>query len=117
MGPEKKKENCKKKNCYFAKKEQRSCEVRKINRATMVKPFLVLLVVLLPHTILCESVSSTDSDKYLQQLTPSQSLYCNDLNPQSHLDFNMVKILSDDSEISTAAKKASINYEFPRDFC
>lgn len=72
----------------------------------MVKPFLVLLVVLLPHTIFCESVSSTDSDKYLQQLTPSQSLYCNDLNPQSHLDFNMVKILSDDSEISTAAKKS-----------
>lgn len=52
----------------------------------------MLLAVLLPHMIVCES--STDSEKY--QLgnpsfsNPSQSLYCNDLNPQVHLDFSMV---------------------------
>lgn len=33
---------------------------------------------------------TTDNEKYQDVLTPSQSLYCNDLNPQSHLDFNMV---------------------------
>lgn len=50
---------------------------------------LLMLVVLLPHMIVCDS--NTDTEKYQQQLPPSQSLYCNDLNPQSHLDFNMVK--------------------------
>lgn len=61
-----------------------------------MKSFL-MLVVLLPHMILCDT--NTDNEKYQQQLTPSQSLYCNDLNPQSHLDFNMVnlKIPADDS--------------------
>lgn len=49
---------------------------------------LLMLVVLLPHLISCDN---SDNEKYQQQLTPSQSLYCNDLNPQSHLDFNMVK--------------------------
>lgn len=49
---------------------------------------LWMLVVLLPHMITCDN---SDVEKYQQQLPPSQSLYCNDLNPQSHLDFTMVK--------------------------
>ena len=62
-----------------------------------MKYFLMLIAVLLPHTILCDG--STESEKYQHSLTPSQSLYCNDLNPQSHLDFNMViqSVLDDDS--------------------
>lgn len=58
-------------------------------------------ILLLPQIIFGDkgSISSnTDSEKYSHDLTPSQSLYCNDLNPQSHLDFNMVmKSLSLDS--------------------
>lgn len=51
---------------------------------------LFMLFVLLPHMIVGDKDSGTDNEKYSHDLTPSQSLYCNDLNPQSHLDFNMV---------------------------
>lgn len=47
------------------------------------------MFVLLPQIIFGDK-GSTDSENYSHDLTPSQSLYCNDLNPQSHLDFNMV---------------------------
>lgn len=53
-----------------------------------MKPILMLFA-FLPHMI----VSQTEKEKYQEIMTPSQSLYCNDLNPQTHLDFNMVKKL------------------------
>lgn len=50
-----------------------------------MKPMLMLFA-LLPHIF-----AQTEKEKYQEILTPSQSLYCNDLNPQTHLDFSMVK--------------------------
>lgn len=68
---------------------------------------LLMLVVFLPHMISADS--STDNEKYSQQLTPSQSLYCNDLNPQSHLDFNMViDLLSTKNDSWWSQKEAPI---------
>lgn len=74
-----------------------------------MKYFLMLVAVLLPHTILCDS--STDNEKYQQSLTPSQSLYCNDLNPQSHLDFNMVN-----SSVFNVIHTITMNHTINRKF-
>ena len=61
---------------------------------------LLIFAVVLPQIIYCDNAnvnlnanSNNDNEKLTQgsHLTPSQSLYCNDLNPQMHLDFNMVK--------------------------
>jgi hypothetical protein len=61
---------------------------------------LLILAVVLPQIVFCENEnvnlnanSNNDNEKFTQgsHLTPAQSLYCNDLNPQMHLDFNMVK--------------------------
>jgi hypothetical protein len=59
-----------------------------------MKTLLVLLAVL-PQLILSDNANNdninNDNEKYTQNhLTPTSSLYCNDLNPQMHLDFNMV---------------------------
>jgi hypothetical protein len=55
-----------------------------------MRSFLVVLVVVCPHLIVCESTTN-DNEKYIDSgKMPTDSLYCNDLNPQMHLDFNMV---------------------------
>lgn len=52
---------------------------------------MLLFLAVVPQMIFCSKTpDTTDNEKYQDVLTPSQSLYCNDLNPQSHLDFNMV---------------------------
>lgn len=80
--------NNKNKKCSSAK-YLRSTKVWDISESKMRR--FVLLLVLLPRMIVGDKDSSTtDNEKYMHDLTPSQSLYCNDLNPQSHLDFNMV---------------------------
>jgi hypothetical protein len=71
---------------------------KRINLVTMRS--LLILAVVLPQIVFCENEisnlnpnSNNDNEKLTQgsHLTPGQSLYCNDLNPQMHLDFNMVK--------------------------
>ena len=58
---------------------------------------LLIFAVVLPQIVFCDNEinanSNNDNEKLTQgsHLTPAQSLYCNDLNPQMHLDFNMVK--------------------------
>ena len=56
-----------------------------------MRSFLIL-VVALPQLIWCDTTISNDNEKYTNQHPemPGQSLYCNDLNPQMHLDFTMV---------------------------
>lgn len=59
----------------------------------------LMFVVVLPQIVFCDNANlhdanpntNNDNEKYTQNnhLAPS-SLYCNDLNPQMHLDFNMV---------------------------
>lgn len=59
---------------------------------------LLMLVVALPQ-IFCDNPSTNDNEKYTQTHIPTHmqsSLYCNDLNPQMHLDFNMVNFHSCD---------------------
>lgn len=51
---------------------------------------LFMLAVLLPQLVVSDSTG--DTEKYQSPIQSSSSLYCNDLNPQSHLDFNMVKM-------------------------
>lgn len=54
---------------------------------------LLVLLVALPQLILCDNANNNDNnEKYTQPHpnVPTSSLYCNDLNPQMHLDFNMV---------------------------
>lgn len=54
---------------------------------------MLMILAVVPQMIFgfkATDLESTDKEKYQDVLTPSQSLYCNDLNPQSHLDFNMV---------------------------
>lgn len=58
-------------------------------RAEM-KSILMLLAVAPQMIFGLKTPETTDNEKFQEPLTPSQSLYCNDLNPQSHLDFNMV---------------------------
>jgi hypothetical protein len=59
-----------------------------------MRSLLVLLAAALPQLALCDNAkdnNNNDNEKYTQtHLQPSSSLYCNDLNPQMHLDFNMV---------------------------
>lgn len=50
-----------------------------------------MLVVALPQ-IFCDDANSNDNEKYTHTNMPS-SLYCNDLNPQMHIDFNMVNLI------------------------
>lgn len=60
-----------------------------------MRSLLIFVVVLLtPQIVFCDSENiknNNDNEKYMQNLPNNQqSLYCNDLNPQMHLDFNMV---------------------------
>ena len=54
---------------------------------------MLFFAVLLPHMIMTQT---TENEKYQQVMTPSQSLYCNDLNPQTHVDFTLVKLFTID---------------------
>lgn len=59
-------------------------------REVKMRSLLMLVVAALPQLISCDSVANNDNEKYTQPNMPQSSLYCNDLNPQMHLDFNMV---------------------------
>lgn len=73
-------------------KRERKNKREKIKIIVQKMRSLLLFVVALPQIILCDTTSSSnDNEKYSQHpQMPQSSLYCNDLNPQMHLDFNMV---------------------------
>lgn len=91
------------------KKLQRRIEIKTRRRTVTVRSFIffrdwrqevferaemksiLMLLAVAPQMIFgLKTPETTDNEKFQEPLTPSQSLYCNDLNPQSHLDFNMV---------------------------
>ncbi|KAG5680026.1 hypothetical protein PVAND_009559 [Polypedilum vanderplanki] len=83
---------------------------------------LLVLLVALPQLIFCDNANNNnnnnnnDNEKYTQNhLTPQSSLYCNDLNPQMHLDFNMLMGLWYGSEIITHHETEA--YETVYDSC
>lgn len=57
-----------------------------------------MFVVVLPQIVFCENNEkvnanpNNDNEKYMQTgiHAPPSSLYCNDLNPQMQVDFNLV---------------------------
>ncbi|XP_070504517.1 uncharacterized protein [Chironomus tepperi] len=85
---------------------------------------LLILAVVLPQIVFCENEnvnlhanSNNDNQKLTHgsHLTPAQSLYCNDLNPQMHLDFNMLMGLWYGAEIITHHESEA--YETVYDSC
>lgn len=76
----------------WKRKEFRLSEELKRSAAKM-KSFLMVVALLSP-LITCDV--TVPNEKYQRSNLPaSDSLYCNDLNPQSHLDFSMVKQKND----------------------